>query len=372
MLKGFKYRIYPTEDQKKLIHQTFGCVRFVYNFMLMESKAAHARGESFCSRNKFNYRLTALKQEYVWLNDVDATSLTSANDNLASGFVKFFHRKAGHPALKSKKSSRKSYTSKCVNNNIKLKDKAIHLPKVGDLKAVIHRPIPADGKIKTATVSMTPDQKYYCSVLVEYEHLVEAKPSPENNAVGLDYKSDGFYASSEGKTLGSPKYYRRNQRALTKAQRSLRHKTKGSGNWKKAVLRVAKVHQRIANERMNFLHQESASIAKKYDLVCIEDLNMRSMADKGFGNGKATLDNGWGMFTDFLEYKLKDQGKQLIRIDRWYPSSQLCSKCGYQNPELKDLRIRKWICPCCGGQHDRDINAAVNIRNEGIRQYLAG
>ena len=218
---------------------------------------------------------------------------------------------------------------------------------------------------------MERDGTYYCSLLFENDDTVDTVSHPEDNAIGLDYKSDGLYSDSEGNVCGSPKYYRKAQKSRTHAQRALRHKDKNSNNWKKQQKRVAKIERHVANQRKDFLHKQSTSIIKKYDLIAVESLDMRAMSNKGFGNGKATLDNGWGMFVKMLEYKAERTGKTVIKVDKWFPSSQLCSNCGYQNAGTKDLDVRKWICLVCGSNHDRDHNAAVNIRKEGIRLYQA-
>lgn len=200
---------------------------------------------------------------------------------------------------------------------------------------------------------------------------------PEQNAVGLDYKSDGLYVSSDGEVCGSPKFFRKAQKRLARAQQRLSRKKgsrKGeaeSSNHKRQKRLVAKIHRHVANQRRDFLHKESSAITKRYDLVCVEGLDMRVMSNKGFGNGKATLDNGYGMFLDMLEYKLRGKGKALIRVDKWFPSSQICSCCGYKNPEVKDLSVRKWTCLECGTVHDRDVNAAKNILREGVRIHKA-
>lgn len=268
--------------------------------------------------------------------------------------------------------SRLSYTTNNQKGTVALTASAIKLPKVGLVKAKLHRTPKDDWKLKSATVSMTHDGKFYCSVLFEYEFISAEVMHPERNAVGFDYKSDGLFVSSDGAVCGSPKYFRGGQDRLTKAQRMLRHKQPGSSNYRKACIKIAKEHRHIANQRRDFLHKKSTEIANQYDMVCVEDLNMRSMANKGFGNGKATLDNGYGLFLDMLQYKMHDRGKAFVRIDKWFPSSQMCSCCGTIHPEVKDLSIRTWICPDCRAMHDRDVNAAINIRNEGIRQFLAG
>ena len=200
-----------------------------------------------------------------------------------------------------------------------------------------------------------------------YESIIAPAPITEQTTIGLDYKSDGLYVSSDGDVCGMPHYYRQSAKKLAKAQRKLKHKAVGSNNYKKQQKCVAKIHRHVANQRKDFLQKESTAIAKRYFVVCVEDLNMKSLANKGFGNGKATLDNGYGMFLNMLEYKLAERGGQLVKVEKFYPSSQLCHWCGYKNPLAKDLSIRKWDCPICGHKSiDRDHNAAINIKNRGL------
>lgn len=368
MNRAIKYQIYPNDEQKVLFAKTFGCCRKIWNLMLATREDAYKKDKSIVKPTPAMY-----KDEYPYLREVDSLALANVQLNLQDAYKRFFTAKGtGRPKFKSKKKSRDSYTTNNQNGTVSLdfENKKIRLPKIGKVKANLHR-YPDDGwKLKSATVSMTNDGKYFCSVLFEYDSDKRSVTDPELNAIGLDYKSDGLYTDSNGNTCGSPKYFRKGQKRLTHAQRKLRHKTKGSNNYKKTKLKIAKVHRHIANQRSDFLHKKSAEIANQYDMVCVEDLNMKAMSNKGFGNGKATLDNGYGMFLNFLDYKLQDRGKVLIRINKWYPSSQTCSVCGSLHPEVKDLRIRQWVCNNCRTHHDRDINAAVNIRNEGIRQFL--
>ncbi|MEY8369609.1 RNA-guided endonuclease TnpB family protein [Anaerovoracaceae bacterium 42-11] len=372
--RGIKYRIYPTTTQRELISRTFGCSRFVYNHMLGLSKEAYARGEKICSRNKFNYLLTNLKKEYPWLSEVDATALTAANDALASSFSGFFAKRSGFPKFHKKKNVA-SYTSKRIqgSKNIDLGAGFVKLPKLGSVKAKIHRRPKDDWSIKSATVSQEADGKYYVSILFEFLQPENSYVADITNAIALDYASDGLFVDSNGKQGSNHKYYRESLAKLARAQRKLSRK-KGSGkgepksqNYIKQLRKVGKIHRHIANQRLDNLHKLSTEIANQYDVVCVEDINMRSMANKGFGNGKATLDNGYGMFLTMLEYKLSERNKHFVRVDKWFPSSQICHCCGHKNPLLKDLKIRKWECPVCGAQHGRDINAAINILNEGLR-----
>lgn len=371
--RGNKYRIYPTNQQKQLITKTLGCSRFVYNHMLAASKEAHEKGESLCSRNKFNYLLTALKKENPWLAEVDSTALTSANDALADAFSNFFHKRAAFPKFRKKKGFG-SYTSKRIqnSNNIAIEGNAIKLPKLGRVKAKLHRLPEAGWNIKSATVSQEADGKYYASVLFEYDAPPVSYAVDTSNAIGLDYASDGLYVDDHGHKGSNHKYYRESHKKLAKEQRRLSRKTgarKGetkSNNYKKQLAKVNKVHRHIANQRLDHLHKISIEIANRYDVVCVESLNMRSMTNKGFGNGKATLDNGYGMFLTMLEYKLADRGKCLVKVEKWFPSSQICHCCGKRHPEMKDLSIRMMACDC-GFLMGRDQNAALNIKEEGLR-----
>ena len=375
MLRGYKYRIYPNESQATLIARTIGCSRFVYNHMLSESLLAHENGASFVGRNAFNYRLTALKKEFPFLAEVDATALTAANDDLADAFARFFKKQNRFPHFRKKKNFG-SYTSKCVGKNIRLEKGCIRIPKLGSVKAVIHRVPEGSSSIKSVTVSQGSDGTYYASVLIEtINPAVKSASVYSENAVGLDYKSDGLYADSEGNTQGCHKFYRESEVRLAKQQRRLSRKSgarKGetpSNNYRKQQRKVAKLHRHIANQRLDHLHKLSTEIANRYDIVCVESLNMRSMANKGFGNGKATLDNGYGLFLDLLEYKLSERGKHLVKVDKWYPSSQICSRCGQQRK--MPLSVRTYRCSC-GLVMNRDTNAAINIKNEGLRVLREG
>lgn len=376
--RAFLYRIYPNKEQEQMLQQTFGCVRFVYNHCLERQEKAHNAGEKYLSRTDMNnYCNRELKPAYPFLREVDKFALTNAIFHLDDGYQRMFKKDGGHPKYKSKHRSRRSYTTNFTNGNIAVGEKFVKLPKLGKVKAVIHRKVPETWTLKSATVSQEHDGTYYCSVLFEYESGVKPAKRPADMAetIGLDYKSDGLYVDSDGNICGSPKYYRKAQKRLAKLQKDLSRKKgsrkgeKESNNHKKQKRKVARLHRHIANQRKDFLHKQSTEIANRYDVVCVEDLDMRAMSNSGFGNGKATLDNGYGMFLCMLEYKLKERGKTLVKVGKWYPSSQVCSHCGYQNPEVKALSVRKWECPVCGSQHDRDLNAAENIKEEGLRLY---
>jgi len=367
--KAFRYRIYPDTDQLELILKTVGSCRFVYNEALTAKESAYKDNGTILSTNDLIRRLPGLKKHFAWLREVDSIALQQSIRHLGTAYSNFFNTKlrAKGPKYKTKRKSRWSYTTVVTNNNIRIGRNYIILPKLGKVKAVISRDVPEGWKLKSATVCVERDYTGYVSCLFEYEGApVSYVPDPERS-IGLDYKSDGLYVDSSGRCCGSPKYFRKARRKLSKAQRGLRHKTPGSRNYIKQTRKIARVHRHIADQRRDFLHKESVRIANSYDIVCIEDLDMTVIAEKRSGLGKATLDNGWGMFTGFLAYKLRDRGKILIRTGRYYASSQTCSCCGRIEPKIKDLKVRKWQCPVCKTVHDRDINAAVNIRKEGLR-----
>lgn len=309
------------------------------------------------------------KKNYPYLKEVDSLALANVQMNLQTAYKNFFRdKKIGFPKYKSAKHNRKSYTTNNQKGTVAIIDNGIKLPKVGIVKAKIHRQPNEDWIIKSATVSQECDGTYYIAILFEYKTKELYAPVTAMSTLGLDYKSDGLYVDSNGEDCDMPHYYRLSQDKLAKSQRKLKHKTIGSSNYRKQQKKIAKIHRHIANQRKDFLHKKSTEIANQYTCVCVESLNMRSMANKGFANGKATLDNGYGMFLNFLEYKLKDRGGYLVKVDKWFPSSQMCHWCGYIGPNLKDLSIRKWNCPHCGHQGiDRDYNAALNIKFEGLR-----
>lgn len=366
--RAIVYRLYPNEKQKVQFQKTFGCVRFVYNQMLTVQEERYKNKETHLSNFEMNYYCNnVLKIENVWLKEVDKFALTNAIYHLEDGYQRMFKHLGKHPKYKNKHTAKRSYTTNFTNNNISIGNNYVKLPKVGKVKAKISLDI-SPLRIKSATVTQNRDDSYQVSVLVEYDDVpVATKVATEDNTIGLDYKSDGLYVDSNGNIAAMPHYYKESANQLSKCQRKLKNKVVGSNNYYKQQRKVAKVHRHIANQRKDYLHKKSTEIANQYAFVCVEDLNMRAMANKGFGNGRATLDNGYGMFLVFLDYKLQERGGKLVKVDRYYPSSQLCSCCGFQNAELKNLLIREWICPNCGTYHDRDKNAALNIKMEGLR-----
>ena len=372
MNSAIKYRLYPTSEQKIMFAKTFGCCRKVYNLMLSEKIESYKTTGKFVAVTPAKY-----KKDFPYLKEVDSLALANVQLNLQSAFRNHFDRnrrkKTGFPKFKSAKHSRKSYTTNNQNGTVAIIDnRYIRLPKTGKVRAVIHRVSGTDWKLKSATVSCSSDDRYYVSVLFEYENSASAYVADENNAIGMDYASDGLYVDDKGNIGTNHKFYRESHKKLAKEQRKLSRKKgsrKGedkSHNYLKQQRKVNRIHTHIANQRKDNLHKISAEIANQYDIVCVENLNMRNMSNRGFGNGKATLDNGYGMFLDMLEYKLANRGKYLVKVDKWYPSSQICHCCGKRHPEMKDLRIRTMRCEC-GYVMDRDRNAAMNIKKEGLR-----
>ena len=367
--KAFRYRIYPTSEQAVLFAKTFGCCRKVYNLMLADKISSYEKTGSFGKQTPAQY-----KNAYPFLREVDSLALANVQLNLQSAVRNCFDvtrkKRNGFPKFKSAKHSRNSYTTNNQNGTVALTDKGIRLPKAGIVRAELHRLPQPEWKLKSATISRDRDGRYYASVLFDYEADIIPVCRTSTNAIGLDYKSDGLYMDSNGHSAGMHKYYRASHDKLAKAQRRLSRKKgslKGeakSKNYIKQQMKVAKLHRHIANQRLDDLHKRSAEIANQYDIVCVESLNMRAMSNKGFGNGRATLDNGYGIFLNLLEYKLAVRGKYLVKTDKWYPSSQLCSCCGRQKP--MPLSERTYACTC-GMVMDRDHNAAINILNEGLR-----
>lgn len=362
------YRLYLNEKQKVQFQKTFGCVRFVYNQMLTVQEERYKNNESHLSKFEMNYYCNnVLKIEHVWLKEVDKFALTNAIYHLEDGYQRMFKHLGKHPKYKNKHTAKRSYTTNFTNNNISIGDNYVKLPKVGKVKAKISLDVSLLN-IKSATITQNRDDSYQVSILVEYDEVpITVGVATEDNTIGLDYKSDGLYVDSNGDIADMPHYYRKSAHQLAKRQRKLKNKVVGSNNYYKQQKKVAKIHRHIANQRKDYLHQKSTEIVNQYDFVCVEDLNMKAMSNKGFSNGKATMDNGYGMFLVFLDYKLQERGGKLVKVDKYYPSSQLCSCCGFQNAELKNLFIREWICPNCGTYHDRDRNAALNIKTEGLR-----
>lgn len=373
--KAIYYRIQPNQTQIQQMGKTFGCVRFVYNHYLEQQTANHEEGKPFLSKTTCNNDCNrVLKDAYPWLREVDKFAVTNAIFHLDDAFQRFFKKLGGYPRFKNKRGWQ-SYTTNLTNTNIKILERHIQLPKLGRVKAVIHRRPQEGWTIKSATVSKSPTGKYYVSVLFAYESQV-AKVEP-HSFVGLDFSVPKMFVSSEADLQTDPaflQHYRKTQEKLAREQRKLSHRQKGSGRYEKQRRKVAKWKEKIANQRKDYLQKMSTQIANGYDAVCIESFQVRDMIDclniLRPGMGKYVLDNGWYKFTQMLAYKLEDRGKYLIEVEAGFPSSQLCSECGYIKTNLT-LADRSWTCPECGSHHDRDINAAINLKREGKRLLSA-
>ncbi|MCQ2502004.1 MAG: transposase [Lachnospiraceae bacterium] len=360
-----KYRLYPNKTQEEYFARCFGCVRFVYNQMLAE-KIDHYK------KTGKSIRVTPAKykKEYPWLKEVDSLALANAQLHLESAYRNFFRDpKNGFPKFKSKHGSRASYTTNVVSNNIRLEKNHIRLPKTGSVRIRVHRKAEEGWRLKSVTVSRETTGRYYAALLYQHECSENQVHSvKEEKVLGMDFAMRGLAVFSDGTRAEYPMYYRKAEKKLAREQRKLSKCQKGSRNYQKQKKRLARVHEKVRNQRNDFQHKLSHKLAKEQDVVAVENLNMKGMS-QALHFGKSTMDNGYGSFLNKLEYKLERKGKTFIKIDRFYPSSKRCSCCGKIKEDLK-LSDRIYICPC-GNEIDRDINAAVNIREEGKRLLMS-
>ena len=358
--KAIKYRIYPNKEQQNLINKTLGCCRLVYNLGLdMRNKAFENDGK--VGYSKTCAMLTELKRtdEFSFLRDADAVALQQSLRDLDQGFVNFFQKRAGHPRFKSKHNNHQSYRTMSQKNNIRIVGKYIKLPKLGYIK--IKQSIEV-GHINNATIKRMPTGKYFVILNVDFEP--EAKQN-NGGSIGIDVGIKEFYSDSNGNVVPNPRFLEKSLKKLSREQRRLSRKKKDSNNRNKQRIKVARAYEKITNQRNDFLQKISTMLISENQVICIEDLKIKNMV-RNHKLARCINSVSWGKFFNMLEYKASWYGNNIIKVPTMYPSSQTCSCCGYKNPLVKNLAVRKWECPNCHIKHDRDTNASINILNKGL------
>lgn len=363
MLNATRIRLYPNAEQQQKLAVQFGCARFVWNNALDLTQRTYRETGKGLSYHALAVRLPKLKQEFEWLKDADSQVLQQSLQNLALAFDGFFGKRAKYPRFKTKH-GRQSIQ---YPQRVKLEGSHIYLPKVGWVRCIVHREIV--GKFKTVTVSRNACGQFHAAILTD-----DAMPLPpvstEGKAIGIDVGLLDLAVTSDGSKFANPRHIKKAERNLKRKQRNLSRKQKGSNRRAKARRLVARAHQRVADARRDHLHKLSRRIVDENQIVVVEDLNVKGMV-KNPNLAKAISDAGWGMFTNFLSYKCEREGKAFIKTNRWFPSSKACSTCGHVCDRMC-LEVRHWTCSHCSASHDRDVNAARNIRDEGIRMLAAG
>ena len=360
MLKAYKFLIKPNKDQIEMFEKHFGCVRFVYNWGLdQKTKTYQETGETITS-HKLITSLPKLKEENPWLREINSQCIQMSLRNLDNAYTRFFREKKGFPKFKSKYNPKQSF--QCPQScSVDFEKGLLTIPKIKNIKTIFHRQF--EGDIKTVTISKAPSGKYYVSILVEDNKELPTKSMLDrNNAIGIDMGLKDFAVTSDGDKIANPKYLRKSEERLARKHKKLSKKKKGSNNRNKQRKKVAKLHEKIVNQRKDFLHKVSNKIVhKNQGTICVEDLCVKGMV-RNHKLAKSISDVGWGMFYDFLKYKSEWYGKNFLDIGRFEPSSKMCSICGNIKSDLK-LSDREWTCIKCRTEHDRDINASINIRN---------
>jgi putative transposase len=364
MHSATKIRIYPTKTQQEALSKAFGCARWYWNNSLSETQKTYAETGKGLGQFALNARLPALKKEFVWLAETHSQVLQSVSLHMSRAFVNFFERRAKYPRFKSKHDKQ----SIQYPQGVKLVEGSkVFLPKIGHVKATIHRKI--EGRIKTVTITKEPSGRYFAAILSDTEQTMPAA-SFEGKIIGLDVGLTHLAVTSDGSKYENPRHIARAAKNLVRKQRTLSRKTKGSASRSKARIIVAKCHEKVANARRDWLHKLSSKLVHENQVIAIEDLSVKNMMQNR-NLSKAIGDAGWGMLSVFIEYKTAQAGKGFIKVNRFFPSSKTCSCCLHAQKEMP-LNIRTWRCDACGTQHDRDVNAAKNIRAEALRMIAAG